>query len=169
MNVNGIKNEVSVTKTQAFAAVTHCIQGSELVTQIFGCWPSFQNAEIHWLRLTNSHSEQGVVPTIEFQLHSWEMTNEVSPQGYYVQRNNILVHFRFREIDNLLLYDFNCENAILRLSISPLADPQLRPKYKVEIKSARGLGGSFTCRDITVLSVQPCDEEGNPCSKNQES
>jgi hypothetical protein len=71
--------------------------GMELVTKIFGYWPSFHDAEIKWLKMESANAN-GSDPTLEFVIHCWEMTNKVSSSGCFINEKNTLVHFQFGEI-----------------------------------------------------------------------
>jgi hypothetical protein len=131
--------------------------GMELVTKIFGYWPSFHDAEIKWLKLDRADANGGLVPTLEFVIHCWETTNNVSTSGHFIRKKNTLVHFRFREISDLDLRDFNSQNAVFGLEIN--IGEQL---YQIRIPGANGLNGGFNARSVEVLSVVPCDEKGEP-------
>src|SRR5437899_3230604 len=83
------------------------IRGAEKVIAIFTHWPSFHDAEIKWLRLDRRDIEGGAGPVLEFAIHSFEMTDQIAPSGYYVLRKHTLVHFRFREVSDLRIEEFN--------------------------------------------------------------
>jgi len=77
------------------------VKGSERLTSVFGCWPSFHDAEIIWMRLHRGdrRSEEGVAgPSMEMEVHTFEITNEVAPTGLLVLKHHVLVHFRFVDI-----------------------------------------------------------------------
>lgn len=83
------------------------IPGVEKVVEIFGHWPSFHDAEIMWLRLDRRDGEGGAGPVLEFAVHCFEMTDQVAPSGHYVLGKHTLVHFRFREVSDLRIEEFN--------------------------------------------------------------
>lgn len=37
-------------------------------------------------------------PDIEFLIHGWEMTSEITEDGYYQLKKHHLVHFKFEDI-----------------------------------------------------------------------
>ena len=73
------------------------IEKYELVLSDFGYWPSFHDAEIHWLKLerVNETYQDYYSPDIEFLIHGWEMTSEVTEKGFFKLQKHHLVHFKF--------------------------------------------------------------------------
>ena len=61
------------------------IEGYENVLQAFGYWPSFHDGEILMLRLDRrDKGDEGYYsPIMEFIIHGWEMTSEVTSEGFY--------------------------------------------------------------------------------------
>jgi immunity protein 50 of polymorphic toxin system len=138
-------------------------KGVELVTEIFGCWPMFHDAEIKWLRLDVADPDGGTGPTLEFMLHCFEMTNKISPSGHYVLEKHTLVHFRFREVGESHLTGFNSQNVIFGLNINEESHPNEEKglNFKVSIEASYGLSGHFYSPLPEVLSAIPCDQNGN--------
>ena len=101
------------------------IKNNERLTSVFGCWPSFHDAEVIWLRLDRRVTSLGDGPTVETLIHTFEMTNEVSTEGFYVLRNHVLVHLRFSKVMQPILEGFNCQNALLGLSIEDIRHRQM--------------------------------------------
>jgi hypothetical protein len=130
--------------------------GIGLVTQIFGYWPSFHDAEIKWLKMDRAHAN-GSGSTLEFVIHCWETTNKVSESGYFIHKKNTLVHFRFQKITDVDLRDFNSQNAVFGLEIK-----SNEHFFQIYIPGANGLNGGFNSRSVEVLSAIPCDENGEP-------
>jgi hypothetical protein len=140
--------------------------GVELVTKIFGYWPSFHDAEIKWLKLDRKDTEGSFGPTLEFAIHCFEITNKVSPSGFCVLEKHTLVHFRFRQVTDLNLRDFNQQNAIFGLQIKDESDPSWEERFfKICIEPAFGLNGSFHSRCPEILSAVSCDEKGEALEK----
>lgn len=139
------------------------IENYELVVDSYGYWPSFNDAEIHWLKLErlNETYKGYFSPDIEFCIHGWEMTSEVTEDGYYKLQKHHLVHFRFEDIFDLEVDGFNHQNAILGLEV--LAEPETETgiiPLKVVFDPAHGLGGEFKAYKGIVSEVTPCDENG---------
>jgi hypothetical protein len=139
------------------------IIGSEKVTCVFGYWPTFHDAEVLWLHLDRRGSESGEGPTLEALVHGFEMTREVDPAGYFVLRHHLLVHFRFSGVTELKVDDLNQQNVLFELRISAVNDEQAEGSpLSVVFGSTWGVGATFRCDRAAVVSVEPCDESGNP-------
>lgn len=139
------------------------IENYEMVSDIFGYWPSFHDAEIHWLKLERlTETYKGYFsPNVEFAIHCWEMTRETTEDGYFKLRKHHLVHLKFEDIYDMDLDGFNHQNAILELHIS--AEPKNENgilSLKVEFDPAYGLGGEFKAHKGIVLGISPCDKNG---------
>lgn len=144
------------------------LDNERLVADAFGYWPSFHDAEVHWLRLERPFKEElgYAEPAVEFLIHGWEMTNEVDARGYYVLQKHHLVQFRFEGLGESDLSGFNHQNAILGLRISK-AEGDGAERIRVVFEHAHGLCGHFTAVSGQVVSVTPCDDEGR-ATKNRE-
>jgi Immunity protein 50 len=137
--------------------------GVELITKVFGYWPSFHDAEIKWLRLDITDSEGGIGPMLEFAIHCFEITDKVSPSGFCVLEKHTLVHFRFRQVSDLDLHGFTNQNAIFGLEIEDESNPTWEDQFfKISIVASSGLGGSFHSRFPEILSAIPCNQKGEP-------
>lgn len=141
--------------------VTDRVIGAERLTSVFGDWPSFHDAEVIWLRLDRRPSGEADGPTVEAMVHTFEITSEVGPDGSYVLRNHVPVHFCFREVVELQLSDFNHENALFGLRITDLCERQWEHiHFQVSFDPAFGVGASFQCHGVEILGVTPCDKDG---------
>lgn len=143
------------------------ITGSDQLTSIFGYWPSFHDAEVLWMRLDRlGHGDDDFGPTIEVQIHTFEITDEVGEDGRFVLRHHVLVHLQFREAGNLRLDGFNHQNAIMGLRLTNLKHTQMeRVIWDVCFDSANGVAASFQCGSIEVLAVIPCEKCGTVTGK----
>jgi hypothetical protein len=137
--------------------------GESKITDAFGYFPTFHDAEVIWVTLNRNSApgEEWPTPTLEFLLHGWEMTSEVNKDGFYVLTKHYLVHFKFSNIDHVNLQHFNHQNAIFELIIAEIEKPTDHAKLEVEISHAHGLNGTFRAVSGEVLSVTPCDESGS--------
>jgi hypothetical protein len=131
------------------------VENAELLTRVFGRWPSFHDAEILAIRLDRG-SGVSVGPSLEADVHLFEMTSEVLPTGFYVLRNHTLVSLRFDEIDNMKLADFNHQNVIYGLTLEDVSAQQLeRVKWKVSFDPSYGVSAEFECRTVGVVAAAP--------------
>jgi hypothetical protein len=114
------------------------IPGAAELSTWFGCWPSFHDAEITSLSL----GREGVST---LQLHTWRRTEKVDDRGYYVQEKQVLVNLRMEEILALNLLDFNHQNVIFGLSISPIEGG-----FEIVLDPCYGLSGNIAARKLSV-------------------
>jgi hypothetical protein len=121
---------------------------------VFGSWPSFHDAEVVWLHLDRRATDLGDVPTIEAVI---QITSERLDTGTVTHD---LVHLRFARVvelkldgsDGLDLYGLGIKDATAR-------------QFDVNFYSTWGIGTSFGCQNVEVVSVQPCENNGTPiCS-----
>jgi hypothetical protein len=135
------------------------LNNSERLTSIFGCWPSFHDAEVIWLRLDRGSDG----PTIESLIHTFEITNEVNTEGFLVLKNHVLVHLRFSGVRESKIDGFNCQNVLFGISISDVRHRQMEHlNFEVEFDSTFGVNVAFQCQDVEVVDVKPCDGNGVP-------
>jgi hypothetical protein len=145
-----------------------------MLTDIFGYWPSFHDAEIHEVNLNVSDREPWVVgsasPVMEMSIHAFEMTKDLTPNGSFVLTKHIMTRLRFRNVEGLQLSDFSFQNCIFELvfGIEPMSYPHGGGPVDgpppnvltVRIYSSVGLSGQFKCQSAEVLSAISCDEYG---------
>lgn len=94
-------------------------------------------------------------------VHVFEMTSEVTEEGYYRLKNHSQVHFRFEHVTELQIEGFNHQNAIFSLAIVDETETGWENKnYKVTIDPSYGIGGTFYCVRPEILSVSPCNADG---------
>ena len=112
-------------------SMTATIRGSEQLVALFGGWPSFHDAEIVRLTLDrNMVGDAAAGPTLTLDVYAFQAGPDVAPNGQYELRNEVLVSFRFLEIDQLELTGFNQQNAIWQLDITDISERQLeRARY----------------------------------------
>ena len=140
---------------------TPAIDGAELLVDRFGSWPSFHDAEVLWIRLDRRNGLQVQGPTVEMLLHVFEMTSEITEDGYYRLKNHSQVHFRFEHVTELQIADFNHQNAIFGLTIVDETGTGWENKhYKVTFDSLYGVSGTFNCIRPEIVSVSPCNADG---------
>jgi len=148
--------------------VAALIEGSKKLIDIFSYWPSFHDAEVFDLCLWRGDVEpeagRYVFPVLTVKLHIWEMTNEVSTEGFFTSRYHTLSTLRFHDIDEFRMEGFNHQNAILGLLIVREERPQgPSPVFSVRFDPAHGMGASFCCSRVEVVDAVPCSVDGIPC------
>jgi hypothetical protein len=135
------------------------IQSVHLLTNIFGHFPSFHDAEVKSITLTRGHKGK-VAPELEALIHAFEMTSKVDNTDKYELTNHSLVHFRFLEIDRLDLAGFNHQNVLQSLKIDYVDnDKDGMPKFEIEFVGIFGVDAKFFCKAIKIESVEPFNPE----------
>jgi hypothetical protein len=100
------------------------IQGSEKLTSVFDGWPSFHDAEVVDLHIWRGEVKGGdwddsnVFPVLTITVRILEATQ---PDATGEPDRDVLATFRFHDVDDLILQGFNHQNAILGITVSPLA------------------------------------------------
>jgi len=143
------------------------IAGSEKLTQIFGQWPSFHDAEVIDVNLWRGrvHPDKGLweFPVLTVKVHLWKMTREVDSKGYFICENHTLCTLVFREVADLSMTGFNHQNAIFDLEIE--RKERDRPPslyFAVRFDPSFGIDSSFECLQIEVADAVPCGDDGTP-------
>jgi len=138
------------------------ILGVELLIERFGYWPSFHDAEVVWLNLNRRTGLRNQGPTIEMLVHVFEMTSEVTSDGYYRLTKHSLVHFRFEGVTNVSVNGFNHQNVLAELDITDQSGVGCETKsYLIKLSPCYGLGGTFQCVAPEILTVSECDSGGD--------
>ena len=131
------------------------IQGSHLLIDIFGRWPSFHDAEILHIALDRGET-QSFSPSLQSKIHVFEMTSDVDAQGKYILKNHVAVTFRFSDVYELHLEGFNYQNVLQGLNIADISERQLEGiKFEVSFDGIFGVSAKFQCGSIGVESVEP--------------
>jgi hypothetical protein len=138
------------------------IVGAEKLTAVFGYWPSFHDAEVVWIHLDRGGQFGAAGPTFEVLVHTFEITSNADASGILALRHHVLVHLRFRAVEDLKLEEFNHQNALFGLDIAEVPVAQSNGnRFQVRFDPAYGIWASFQCRDVECVQVTPCDEDGS--------
>lgn len=143
---------------------TSPIEEASKVIDAFGYFPTFHDGEIielHLLRNTTPNEDYPTV-TLLFTLHGWEMTSEVTPEGFYRTTKHHLLRFRFDHIDSVELRFFNYQNVISELTIEKINPPTDHALIRVKFGSCFGLEGGFRAVTGRLEEIVPCDKNGTP-------
>ncbi len=140
---------------QAFSLIA----GHEEVLAIFGHWPSFHDGEIHRLLLdsTRTDAEGKRYPSIEISLRGWNLTKNVSDEGFYKVECDSVVNILFEHVYDLELDGLNHQNVLSELQLSEILVPEnLETKHlSIELVHCYGLSGCFKATTARVQSVTP--------------
>jgi hypothetical protein len=131
------------------------IAGAELVTRVFGYWPSFHDAEVVRVALSRT-SDYMAGPSLEADVHAFEMTSEADERGFLVLRHHVLVSLRFDGLEQVQISNFNNQNALMGLEITDIGSRQLEGlNFEVRFDAAHGVDLALLCRSATVTAVRP--------------
>lgn len=129
------------------------VENEEALTNIFGRFPSFHDAEVISILLERDGENS---PSLEAKIHVFEMTNEVDVNGHYVLANHTLVTFRFTHISLEYLRWFNHQNVLQVIDIV-----EIKPEendgcnFEVRMPSSYGCEASFRCSGVAMVRVEP--------------
>jgi hypothetical protein len=114
---------------------------------------SFHDAEVHRIVLDRSGPDG---PTLEIQIHVFQMTREVDLSGHYISRNHVLISMRFTRICLQQLEGFNHQNVLSCLNIFPI-NPEENEGLGigVELPSLYGMEATFQCAECEITDIQP--------------
>jgi hypothetical protein len=135
------------------------MSGAELLTRIFGRWPSFHDAEV--VRLSLERTADFVAgPACEIDVHVFEMTPELDEQNHYVLRHHTLVTFRLEGLGESELGGFNNQNVLADLHIGALDRPPGDAlKYELVLDPSYGVSARFACESVTVIAARAWNPE----------
>jgi hypothetical protein len=146
-------------------AIEHLIVGSGKLTNIFGYWPSFHDAEIldlHFWR-GDIQTDKGVYnfPVLTLRVHLWELTNKVDPKGFLILQHHTLTTLRFYDVNDFQMQGFNHQNAMMRLAVSSEQRTDgPSPYFAVVVEPAFGMEASFKCLRMEVVEAIQCSDDG---------
>jgi hypothetical protein len=129
------------------------ILNHQAVVDLYGQWPMFHDATV----------SNYVAPTQESQslaitVHTWQMTDKVDANGYFVLEKHALVSFRFDAIFDVEMAAFDADNILFGIKLSPSSDSS---SFRVVLDSVMDKSGSFSARRGEVVSVIPCTSDGH--------
>src|SRR5947207_3400223 len=114
------------------------VPGAQRLFDWFGCWPSFHDAEVLSLELNRTGPSR-------IRVHTFRMTNEVNPQGFYGTDKHCVVTFLIDEIAAVQLSEFNNQNVLFDLTVSVE-----NGAFMLSLNSSYGLEGNIKAKTIRV-------------------
>jgi len=129
------------------------IKGAKLVTDVYGRWPTFHDAEVLRIVLDRGTSEDG--PSLAMDIRTFESTNQTAATGYFILRNEKVVSFRFASVTELELGDFNHQNVLFDLRIDRVCEEGSDAHFEVSLNPSHGASALFRCREAVVQAI--CD------------
>ena len=131
---------------------------AQKVTDHFGKWPDFHDAEIVRISLDRTGLSG---PTLEFTLFGWGWNGVVLPSGFYDRPLLSLIRFRCDGLEEDSEFGgFNHQNVLNGLHLE-----QSDALISVKLTSIFGVGGQFKCRYVTIVDVVAATEKGQPAGE----
>ncbi len=128
------------------------IKNVELLTNIFGRFPTFHDAEVVQITLDRG-DWKNTPPTLLAKIHVLKLVSKDDGKGNLLL-SQYPVELRFSDIEELNLGDWNLQNVLAVLDVKEISEPQpSEMKFKVMFESIYGLWAEFKCSEITVESV----------------
>ena len=134
------------------------IQNSHLLTDVFGKFPSFHDAEVHRLNLERGET-RSFNSTLFALIHVFQMTSEVDEKNHYVLKNHVLVEFRFLKVSDLEIAGFNHQNVLQFLEIKETLEAEGEAEFDVLFEGIFGVSAKFHCEAISIESVTPYERK----------
>jgi hypothetical protein len=129
-----------------------------LVTDWFGRWPAFHDAEVLSMHLDRRSLAGGSRPSLAVRLHAFEMTGDVDQRGHYRLVKDAIITLEFGGMEEVSLDGFNCQNVVFQLDFEEAASEDVKPMLDVRFHSSFGVGCAFRSTLARVRSV----ESGKP-------
>lgn len=127
---------------------TKIINGN-LLTDFYGEWPSFHDSEVVSIQLDRDG------PSLTASIYLFRMTSQIDERGYYILDKKAVVTLHFGNISELSIDGFNHQNVLFDLALNDISDRQLEDvRFEVIFDSSYGVGASFKCKDIEIVSLQ---------------
>jgi len=131
------------------------IENDNLLTERFGYWPSFHDAEVVRVRFEREGPDS---PLMECEIHVFEPTSEIDASGRYVLRNHTLVTLRFCKIGLEEFKWWNHQNVLSGLYIGPRKEsgPHDPEDWTIEVGfgSSYGCDATLVCAAVRVVDAQ---------------
>jgi hypothetical protein len=144
------------------------IQDAHLVSEHFGSWPTFHDAEVLFINLDRHAPDGETSPVVTLGVHGFLISADITPRGLYRTTHHAVVTFEFYGVANLKLEGFGYQNSLMGISFTDLSKDQLEDiKLEVVLTSSFGVDANFLCRHARVLSVEPGVPAGSQYSDHQ--
>lgn len=122
--------------------VTGEVIGASELMKWFGYWPSFHDAEVLDVELHRTGDST-------VRIHTFEMTNDVDTQGFFVCTKHVVVDFVLQGLNSLHLDHFNTQNVISGLDLKQTAEG-----FELALDGCYGVEGTLTAERISIR-IQP--------------
>lgn len=129
------------------------IENANLISDWFGFWPSFHDAEVISINLHRSLKGKEKGPFLTVVFYSSQMTSELDEKTFYKLIKHCVIELEFENIDSVNLDGFNHQNALDDIEFSEAKNFLGKPAISVAFNSAYGIGFNFICAKVRVVSL----------------
>ena len=129
------------------------VANADLLTGVFGEWPSFRGAEMLCLVFDRGKG----APFADAMIHVFRMKAPDPATGIFEADKHTLVTLRFCDVRLVRFEGFNSQNALAELTIVPCEDPDFR--YAVDFYASNGCDAELLCNEVEVVSAMPFSDE----------
>ena len=126
-------------------------EGSEIVTDWFGYWPSLHDSEV--LSADFQRAIGGSGPELRVKVHAFEMTSEVNDKGYFKLIKHCIIELRFEQVSDVELRNFGHQNVIDGISLSFVSAKDGSRRIAVEFEVLTEMELSFSCSTAVVAGL----------------
>jgi hypothetical protein len=143
------------------------IRNAELLTDVFGHWPDFHDAEVLGFRLEMADYRE---PRLEIDFEIFEMSSEIDEDGYFRDRHRVRATLAFDRVANLLVDGVYVQNVVFGMHFDPArpsdydevlgpTDARASRRHHVWWSGHLGMTADFLCDDVSVVRVAlPADQ-----------
>jgi hypothetical protein len=110
------------------------IPGGQALYDWFGRVPHFHDAEVLEISLSSNGPSM-------LRIHTWEMTDKVDAQGYFILQKHIVVTVTLEDVSVISLHDFNLVGIIGFLEITDVED-----RYRFNWDCSYGVSGTIEAK-----------------------
>lgn len=147
--------------------IADMIEHGSLLTDIFGRWPSFHDAEVISIELFRNPKGTNE-PSLRAKIYVFEATPEVDSRGFFILKNHVLATLIFGGIGDNSIAGFNQQNVLSDIAITDISSRQLdKIKFEVHFPSIFGVEAELKCRTIKVEAVEPFGPREDKAFPNQ--
>jgi immunity protein 50 of polymorphic toxin system len=118
--------------------LVHSILGAQQLFDWFGYWPSFHDAEVLSIELNRTG-------TSKLRVHTFRMTKEVSPKGFYVCDKHCIVTFVLGEIIDTEIAHFMDGNILQGIEFSHEEDA-----FVITFSASYGFEGTVKTKKLAI-------------------
>lgn len=132
-------------------------EGAELLTNWFGKWPSFHDAEILSVTMHRAGSDPHGHrrPIISVEMHAFQMTPETDGKGFFKLTKHCVMTLVFEGVEGMALHDFNHQNVIGGIAASVGVGEDGSRRILVQFSPIYGMDLEFSCSRAVVAGLNP--------------